>query len=45
VKALEAASGFPIIVPPDPHMTAALGAALIASESVGSQTATPTLQV
>jgi len=36
VKALEAVSGFPIIVPPDPHMTAALGAALIASESVRS---------
>jgi predicted CoA-substrate-specific enzyme activase len=33
VKALEAVSGYPIVVPPDPHMTAALGAALIASES------------
>lgn len=33
VKALEAVSGFPIIVPPDPHMTAALGAALIAAEA------------
>ena len=32
VKALEAVSGFPIVVPPHPHMTAALGAALIASE-------------
>jgi predicted CoA-substrate-specific enzyme activase len=32
VKALEAMSGFPIVVPPDPHMTAALGAALIALE-------------
>jgi predicted CoA-substrate-specific enzyme activase len=33
VKALEAVSGFPIIVPPSPHMTAALGAALIAAEA------------
>ena len=33
VKALEAVSGFPIVVPPDPHMTAALGAALIAGEA------------
>jgi predicted CoA-substrate-specific enzyme activase len=33
VKALEAMSGFPIVVPPDPHMTAALGAALIAAEA------------
>jgi len=33
VKALEAVSGFPIIVPPAPHMTAALGAALIAAEA------------
>ena len=33
-KALEAMSGFPIVVPPDPQMTAALGAALIASGSV-----------
>lgn len=32
VKALEEVSGFPIIVPPDPHMTAALGAALLAAE-------------
>lgn len=30
VKALEQVSGFPILVPPDPHMTAALGAALLA---------------
>jgi predicted CoA-substrate-specific enzyme activase len=36
VKALEAMSGFPIVVPPKPHMTAALGAALIASENVNS---------
>lgn len=34
VKALEEVSGFPILVPPDPHMTAALGAALLAGESV-----------
>jgi len=34
VKALEEVSGFPIVVPPDPHMTAALGAALLAGESV-----------
>jgi predicted CoA-substrate-specific enzyme activase len=33
VKALEVVSGFPIVVPPDPHMTAALGAALIAGEA------------
>jgi len=33
VKALEEMSGFPILVPPDPHMTAALGAALIAAEA------------
>jgi len=33
VKALGAVSGFPIIVPPDPHMTAALGAGLIAGEA------------
>jgi (R)-2-hydroxyacyl-CoA dehydratese activating ATPase len=33
VKALEDLNGFEIIVPPDPHMTAALGAALIAAES------------
>jgi len=33
VKALEAMSGFPIVVPPDPHMTAALGAALVAAEA------------
>lgn len=33
VKALEDLVGFEIIVPPDPHMTAALGAAVIASES------------
>jgi len=32
VKALEAMSGFAIVVPPAPHMTAALGAALIAAE-------------
>jgi predicted CoA-substrate-specific enzyme activase len=33
VKALEEMSGFPILVPPDPQMTAALGAALIAGEA------------
>ena len=33
VKALEAVSGFLIVVPPHPHMTAALGAALIAAEA------------
>jgi predicted CoA-substrate-specific enzyme activase len=33
VKALEEVSGFPITVPHDPHMTAALGAALIAAEA------------
>jgi len=34
VKALEEVSGFPILVPPDPHMTAALGAALLAGETL-----------
>ena len=33
VKALEDLNGFEIIVPPDPHMTAALGAAIIAAEA------------
>jgi len=33
VRALEAVSGFLIVVPPAPHMTAALGAALIAAEA------------
>jgi predicted CoA-substrate-specific enzyme activase len=33
VKALEAMSGFAVVVPPAPHMTAALGAALIAAEA------------
>ena len=32
VKAMEEISGDRVIVPPDPHMTAALGAAIIASE-------------
>ena len=36
VRALEAASGFPVVVPPAPQMTAALGAALIASENPNS---------
>lgn len=34
LKALEEVSGFPILVPPDPHMTAALGAALLAGETL-----------
>ena len=34
VKALEDLNGFEIVVPRDPHMTAALGAALIAAEAV-----------
>jgi (R)-2-hydroxyacyl-CoA dehydratese activating ATPase len=33
VKALQDMNGFEILVPPDPHMTAALGAALIAAET------------
>jgi predicted CoA-substrate-specific enzyme activase len=33
VKALGDLNGFEIIVPPDPHMTAALGAAIIAAET------------
>jgi predicted CoA-substrate-specific enzyme activase len=32
-RALEDLNGFEIIVPPDPHMTAALGAAIIAAET------------
>jgi (R)-2-hydroxyacyl-CoA dehydratese activating ATPase len=36
VKALEELNHFKIIVPPEPHMTAALGAAIIASERVGT---------
>jgi predicted CoA-substrate-specific enzyme activase len=36
VKALEEIKGFNIIVPPDPHMTAALGAALMAGEKNGN---------
>jgi predicted CoA-substrate-specific enzyme activase len=36
VKALEELNHFEIIVPPEPHMTAALGAAIIASERVGT---------
>jgi activator of 2-hydroxyglutaryl-CoA dehydratase len=32
VKAMEEISGDRVIVPPEPHMTAALGAAIIASE-------------
>lgn len=34
VKALEDLTGFEMMVPPEPHMTAALGAALIAAEAV-----------
>jgi predicted CoA-substrate-specific enzyme activase len=34
VKAIEELNGFQIIVPPDPQMTAALGSAIIASETV-----------
>lgn len=34
VKALEEISGFEIVVPPEPHLTAALGAALFATEAV-----------
>jgi predicted CoA-substrate-specific enzyme activase len=34
VKALEEIRGYPLFVPQEPHMTAALGAAIIASESV-----------
>lgn len=33
VRALEEVSGLPILVPPGPHMTAALGAALMAAEA------------
>jgi predicted CoA-substrate-specific enzyme activase len=36
VKAVEEISGDRVIVPPDPHMTAALGAALMASEKAGN---------
>jgi predicted CoA-substrate-specific enzyme activase len=34
VKALEEIRGYPLLVPQEPHMTAALGAAIIASESL-----------
>jgi activator of 2-hydroxyglutaryl-CoA dehydratase len=34
VQALEEVRGHNILVPPNPHMTAALGAALIAMESL-----------
>jgi predicted CoA-substrate-specific enzyme activase len=36
VKALEEIRGYPLLVPQDPHMTAALGAAIIASESLST---------
>lgn len=36
VKALEEIRGYPLLVPQEPHMTAALGAAIIASESLGT---------
>jgi predicted CoA-substrate-specific enzyme activase len=35
IKAVEEITGFEIIVPPEPRLTAALGAAVIASERVG----------
>jgi predicted CoA-substrate-specific enzyme activase len=37
VKAMEEISEFPVIVPPEPHMTAALGAAILAAEASGTQ--------
>jgi predicted CoA-substrate-specific enzyme activase len=36
IKALEEITGFDIVVPPEPHLTAALGAAVIAGEKVKS---------
>ncbi|MBA7705316.1 2-hydroxyisocaproyl-CoA dehydratase activator [subsurface metagenome] len=36
VKAVEEITGFDIVVPPEPHLTAALGAAVIAGEKVKS---------
>jgi predicted CoA-substrate-specific enzyme activase len=36
VKALEEIRGYPLFVPQEPHMTAALGAAIIASESLST---------
>jgi predicted CoA-substrate-specific enzyme activase len=36
VKALEEIRGYPLLVPQEPHMTAALGAAIIASESLST---------
>jgi len=36
VKAVEEITGFDIVVPPEPHLTAALGAAVIAREKVKS---------
>jgi predicted CoA-substrate-specific enzyme activase len=35
VKAVEEFSGFPIVVPEEPHLTAAIGAAVIAGEKAG----------
>jgi len=37
VQALKEARGHDILVPPEPHMTAALGAALIAMESLAGR--------
>jgi predicted CoA-substrate-specific enzyme activase len=37
IKAMEEISGFPVIVPTEPHMTAALGAAIMAVEASGMQ--------
>nr|HPQ29630.1 acyl-CoA dehydratase activase [Desulfobacteraceae bacterium] len=36
IKAMEDTAGYRIIVPPEPHMTAALGAAIVASEKAGA---------
>jgi predicted CoA-substrate-specific enzyme activase len=36
VKALEEIRGYPLLVPQEPHLTAALGAAIIASESLSN---------
>jgi predicted CoA-substrate-specific enzyme activase len=36
VKALEEIRGYPLLVPQEPHMTAALGAAIIASDSLST---------
>jgi len=37
VQALKEVSGHDVVVPPRPHLTAALGAAIIAMEALGNK--------